>query len=219
MFRNVKEFVKDAGEWGITSWAAGLAAFGIGIREHVQEKPVPALILVCLTVPLFWIGGYVAWVKKKHAFEREQSLHGGPEISFAWGAIQPLNTRKTLFIENGSNTDAYEVKVDDIGLNKVACAARFPVIPKCPKMSRQALDFELVGNSVPPNHKEDIEMVVYASGGGFPKDEKGSDVVEFPITVEFEGYGGARYQASFRFLADTYLQKVNIHRVDRKRIG
>ncbi|MFZ0815852.1 MAG: hypothetical protein WAM78_10050 [Candidatus Sulfotelmatobacter sp.] len=219
MFGKAREFVKDAGEWGIASWAAALATFAIGIWEHTHDKPVSAFILICATVPLFWIGGYIAWTKKTRAFENERLLHGGPEISFGWGAIPPLNTRKTLFIENSGNIDAYELKVDDIGLNRTACAARFQVIPKCPRNSREALQFELVGNSVPPNHKNEIEMVVYASGNDFSKDEKGRDLVDFPIRVIFEEYGGARYEANFQFLADPYLEKVNIHRVSRKRIN
>jgi hypothetical protein len=53
-----------------------------------------------------------------------------------------------------------------------------------------------------------LRWLFYASGlSEFPKDSAGNDVVDFPIAVTFEEYGGARYEASFRFVADTYLQK------------
>jgi hypothetical protein len=166
------------------------------------------------------LGGRKRQVYKTVAdLTHEQLLHGGPEISFAWGAIPPLNTRKGLFVENSGAVDAYEVRVADIGLNKAACAARFAVVPKCPKGSRELLRFYLIGSSVPPTHKDDIEMVVYASGSDFSKDENGRDVVDFPVSVTFEDYGGARYEATFRFLADPYLSDVKIRRVSRKRVN
>src|SRR5437879_11768430 len=111
------------------------------------------------------------YVAARAEVERERSLHGGPEISFGCGAVPPMNTRRTLFIENSGGTDAYEVKVGDIGLNKVVCAAQFPVIPKCACGSREPLKFELVGNSVPHSHKDEIERVIYPSGGDFTEDD------------------------------------------------
>lgn len=219
MFKNLREFVTDAGGWGVASALAAAVSFGVSIWDHLHDKPASSLVFVCLTVPLFWIGSYIAWVRKKRELEHERSLHGGPEISFSWGAVPPTNRRKTLFLENTGSIDAYEVKISDIGLNKAHCAARFPIIPRCSKNSREALNFELIRDSVPPNHRDEIEMVVYASGGDFLKDDKGRDVVDFPITAAFEEYGGAKYEANFRFLADPYLEKVNIHRVSRERIN
>jgi hypothetical protein len=218
MFTNAKEFVRDAAEWGIASWLAALVSFGIGTWEHFHEKPISSFILICLSVPLFWIGSYIAWLKKKHALEEEKALRGGPELSFSWAAVPPLNTRKTLYLENSGTIDAYEVKIGDIGLNKAHCGARFPVIPKCQRGSLSTPYFELYGEAVPQHEKTNLEMVVHASQSDFQKDAKGKFVVEFPITVTFEEYGTARYEANFRFVADHDLSKVNIHRVSRRRI-
>ncbi|MGH9511474.1 MAG: hypothetical protein ACRD2U_05000 [Terriglobales bacterium] len=219
MFKTIKEFVVDAGGWGTASVLAAAVSFGISIWDHFHDKPVSSLVFVCLTVPLFWTGSYIAWIKKKQELENEKSLHDGPEISFSWPTIRPANTKRTLFLENTGPIDAYEVKISDFGLNRAHCAAQFPVISKCSKNSREALNFELIGDSVPPNRRDEIDMVVYASGSDFSKDDKGRDVVDFPITATFEEYGGAKYEANFRFLADPYLEKVNIHRVSRKRIN
>jgi hypothetical protein len=218
MFKDAKEFVRDAAEWGMASWLAALVSFGIGIWEHFHGTPVSALILICLAVPLFWIGSYIAWAKKKRKLEHEQSLHGGPEISLSWDAVPPLNTRKTLFLENSGTIDAYQVKINDIGLNQTHCGARFPLIPKCQKGSRSAPSFELFGDGVPEYEKNNLEMIVYASQSDFQKDASGNPITEFPIMVTFEEYGCARYEAKFLFVADPDLSKVNIHRVSRQRI-
>ena len=219
MIEDIKEFVIDTAGWGMTSVLAALASFVVGTWEHFHEKPVSSFIFACLSVLLFWTGSYKAWNKKQRELDHERSLHGGPEISFSWTAVPPLHTRKTLYLENTGTIDAYEVKVNDIGINKDHCGARFPVIAKCPRSSVSQLNFELYGDKVPQSHKNELEMVVYASGlSEFQKDSEGNDVVEFPIAVTFEEYGGARYEATFRFVADDYLSKVAIHRISRRRI-
>jgi hypothetical protein len=219
MIKNVSEFVLDAAGWGLASVLAALASFGVGIWEHIHDKTVPSYVFLCLSVPLFWAGSYIAWTKKKQALDDEMSLHGGPEISFSWGAAPPLNTRKALFIENSGTVDAYEVRVGDIGLDKAHCGARFRSIAKCSRGSVHQLSFELYGDTVLPQRERDnLEMVVYASQSDFQVDNAGNTVVEFPITVTFEEYGGARYEANFRFVADDHLSRVSIHRINRQRV-
>ena len=210
--------------WGALVTSGALVG-GLGIWQgtgHVVSHGVYwAVVLAGLMGASYraWAAEKVNHETTRSELERERSLHGGPEISFGWGAAPPLNTRTTLIIENSGSTDAYEVKVGDIGLNKTVCAARFPIITKCSKGTREPLKFQLTGNSVPPNHKEEFEMVVYASGADFSKDDEGREVVDFPITVTYEEYGGATYEANFRYVADTYLQEVNVHRVSRRRVN
>lgn len=218
MLKKAKEFIKDAGGWGLTSCSAAAILFCLAIWEHAHNKPVPTLVFFCLTVPLFWIGSFIAWLKKNEAFEIETALHGGPEISLSWAAVPPLNRQKTLFLENSGPIDAYEVKIGDIGLDKTHCRAQFPVIPKCPKGSVTPAAFQLYGDQVPQHEKNNLEMVVYASQSDFRYDAEGRPVVEFPITVAFQEYGGARFAARFLLVADTDMSKVNIHRVSRERI-
>jgi hypothetical protein len=95
MIKNIKEFVIDAAGWGVASVLAAFVSVDIGTWEHFHDKPVSSYILLSLSVPLFWAGSFVAWSKKHHALDHEKSLHGGPEISFSWAAVPPLNTRKT----------------------------------------------------------------------------------------------------------------------------
>jgi hypothetical protein len=71
MFKNVKEFVADAGSWGLTSVLAAAVSLGISIWEHVHDKPISSLVFVCLTALLFGIGCYRAWLEKKQQLEAE----------------------------------------------------------------------------------------------------------------------------------------------------
>jgi hypothetical protein len=150
----------------------------------------------------------------------EIARHGGPEVSLVWGyrKYSLSDANRTLFIQNGGDIDAYDVRVGDVGINTQHCGARFDVVPKLTRGTTEELKFELFGDSVPDNHKDELQMVVYASQSGLEKDERGNVVVRFPITVRFKEYGGAMYEANFTFLADDFLAKVNIHLVDRRRI-
>jgi cbb3-type cytochrome oxidase subunit 3 len=116
----------------------------------------------------------------KKELESEIARHGGPEISFSWGnrILQGTSTNKTLFIENTGEIDAYDVRISDVGINKQHCGARFPVIPKFQKDSRTELHFELFGDSVPESHRDEFEMVVYASKSNFLQDERNRAYVE-----------------------------------------
>ncbi len=81
MIKNIKEFVVDAAGWGVTSMLAALVSLGIAVWEHSHDKPVSSFLFVCLSVPLFWIGSYVAWAKKKRALETEtDKSEAAPDI-------------------------------------------------------------------------------------------------------------------------------------------
>jgi hypothetical protein len=62
--RQIGKFIADAGSWGLVSVVAAVVFFAIGIRDHAQDKPISAFVFVCLSVPLFWAGAYIAWSKK-----------------------------------------------------------------------------------------------------------------------------------------------------------
>jgi hypothetical protein len=59
------EFLRDSGGWGVASEVAALFTYGIGLWEHSHDRPIPAFVLLTISVPLFWIGAYVAWSKKR----------------------------------------------------------------------------------------------------------------------------------------------------------
>lgn len=78
--RPLKEFVQDAGGWGLVSVVAAALAFGIGWWDHAHDKPISAFVFVCLSIPLFWVGAFLAWHKKRSELEQERARNARPDI-------------------------------------------------------------------------------------------------------------------------------------------
>lgn len=57
----------------MASELTGLVAFGIGLWEHSQDKALRGFVLVAISVPLFWMGAFVAWNRKRDQLREEQS--------------------------------------------------------------------------------------------------------------------------------------------------
>jgi hypothetical protein len=74
--RHISEFIADSGRWGVASEIAALVVFVVGLLEHINDKPVPGFTFVGISMPLFWMGAYAAWAKKRSEVEvlRRQSL-------------------------------------------------------------------------------------------------------------------------------------------------
>jgi hypothetical protein len=64
------EFFVDAGRLGVASETAGITFFLLALVEHARDKTVPFYLFACLSVPLFWVGGFLAWHKKHKALAR-----------------------------------------------------------------------------------------------------------------------------------------------------
>lgn len=93
--RHSKEFFVDSGRWGVTSEVAALIVFLIGLWEHGNDRPLSGFIFVCISVPLFWIGAYIAWNKKRTELEAEKKRNRTPnfqgEIANAFICAEPEN--------------------------------------------------------------------------------------------------------------------------------
>jgi hypothetical protein len=71
--RRILQFVRDSGGWGVASELTGLVTFGIGLWEHSQDRALRGFVFVAISVPLFWIGAFVAWNRKRDQLWKEQS--------------------------------------------------------------------------------------------------------------------------------------------------
>jgi hypothetical protein len=113
MIKNIKEFIVDAGGWGLTSGIAALVSFGIAIWEHFHDKPVSSFIFICLTVPLFCIGSYKAWAKK---ISTAQQGSDDPLIYLVEIKESGDNfNRETVFVlENKGKSVAHAVQIQPI---------------------------------------------------------------------------------------------------------
>lgn len=67
--RRLAEFVRDSGGWGLTSEITALVLFVIAFWEHSHDKSVTAFTLLVVSVPLFWVGAFIAWAKKNKRLE------------------------------------------------------------------------------------------------------------------------------------------------------
>jgi len=65
----------------MTSTLAAVAFFLLGLFEKFSGRSVSAWVLVCLAVPLFWIGAIVAWLKKRRELETEKAKNVVPSFN------------------------------------------------------------------------------------------------------------------------------------------
>jgi hypothetical protein len=68
------EFLRDAGGWGLLSMTAAIVSALIGVWNYNHNSPLSGFVWLCLTVPLFWAGAYVAWHKKRKELATAMSL-------------------------------------------------------------------------------------------------------------------------------------------------
>lgn len=116
--------MKDAGEWGIASWVAALAFFCIAVWEHYQDRSVAAFTFLCLSVPFFWAGSFVAWLKKKLALETEYDRQQQPDVALVWDWSEDqrkaqrllglLEADKSILVHNRSVQYIYNVRIEPI---------------------------------------------------------------------------------------------------------
>lgn len=59
---------------------SALLAFCVGLLEHFFGFPLQAWLLICLSVPVFWIGAYKAWEKKRDELAREKQRNKLPDL-------------------------------------------------------------------------------------------------------------------------------------------
>jgi hypothetical protein len=67
--KKIGQFIDDAGGWGLTSTGAALLLYLLAIWKHAHDAPLPAFILLVITLPLFWIGAFVAWSRVRKELE------------------------------------------------------------------------------------------------------------------------------------------------------
>lgn len=70
--------------------ASGIS-FGLGVWEHFHDKPLSGFILMVVSLPLFFIGAYLAWKKKHDELELFQSQKPKIEVQVdkvKWRPVQ-----------------------------------------------------------------------------------------------------------------------------------
>jgi hypothetical protein len=100
-FGKFRQFVRDAGRWGVTSISAGVVACGFLVWEHTSgHQPVPEFWAWCLIVLLFCLGAGVAWDKKREELAKElakKSTKDDSETAAPTGDVWWQLSEKTQF--------------------------------------------------------------------------------------------------------------------------
>lgn len=88
-----------------------------------------------------------------------------PEVFLHWEVQEEgkkfpgMGLEELLVIENTSDVDAYDVRVNDVSLNSTNSVAAFAPIPRLPAHSRQPLTPAMIGARVPEHLATDFKQV------------------------------------------------------------
>jgi hypothetical protein len=82
---------------------ATLVSFAIGIWDRNHNSPVSGFVFLCLTVPLFWVGAYFAWDKKRKelatAVASLTATRPNVEVEVMLAYILPLSKSANCFAQ------------------------------------------------------------------------------------------------------------------------
>jgi hypothetical protein len=108
--KKLKEFIRDAGAWGVASELASLVLYILGIVTVTKWGITFGTVLMLVgTVPLFWMGAFAAWNRKATELETEKNRNAKPEIV---GEI--LHAKVTITgesIQNDVITPSFDIAV------------------------------------------------------------------------------------------------------------
>jgi hypothetical protein len=81
--RKIWLFVSDAGGWAVASNTASLVLYVLGIISASKHgASITAFVIVAVSVPLFWIGAFIAWNKQyERRLQAERKSANRPSIS------------------------------------------------------------------------------------------------------------------------------------------
>jgi hypothetical protein len=156
------EFTRDAGGWGIASVSAAVVAFVLGLWEHTHGSAVPAFAFVCSSVPLFWAGAFVAWVKKYRRAEELRATPDGPHLGVEYHYSEEKNSGTAaaapLVLTNTSTKDsAHNVRVMPLAVGKLQAAFEPRVLPFIEPLGRREVKARIDG--VFPDLRHDLPVL------------------------------------------------------------
>jgi hypothetical protein len=91
--KKLKEFIWDAGAWGVASEVASLVLYILGIVTVTKWGITFGTgCMLFGTIPLFWLGAFAAWNKKATALDKEKDRSTKPDIT---GRVLMVDTKMT----------------------------------------------------------------------------------------------------------------------------
>lgn len=177
-----------------------------------------------LALLFFFVAAYLTWRDEYQKRLAAEGHHGGPEVFLRYelpkglAGVVGVNTRG-FALENTSEIDAYNLRIQDICLAEGSPCARFAIVPKVQAHSKQALSFGAV--NFPLNYEHDFTMVYLglkeesAAKNVIRTDNKGTRYFSFPIRVQFEDYGGSKFISEFEFTESEMAEKSSVRFIRR----
>lgn len=111
MYRLTK-FLISSGRWGVASEIAAAATFVIGLVDHAKDRPLSGFIFVCLSVPLFWIGAYLAWLKTQEHVERMEGECEAPKPFLRYEENRNIHSvASEFFVQVEGDRNAFDVEI------------------------------------------------------------------------------------------------------------
>jgi hypothetical protein len=91
--KKLKEFIWDAGAWGVASELASLVLYILGIVTVTKWGITFGTgCMLFGTIPLFWLGAFPAWNKKATELEKQKDRSTKPDIT---GRVLMVDTKMT----------------------------------------------------------------------------------------------------------------------------
>jgi len=91
--KKLKEFIWDAGAWGVASELASLVLYILGIVTVTKWGITFGTgCMLFGTIPLFWLGAFAAWNKKATELEKQKDRSTKPDIT---GRVLMVDTKMT----------------------------------------------------------------------------------------------------------------------------
>lgn len=120
------KFVVAAGGWGVASTlTASLLYIAALVQASHYGSSVTTVVLLAVTVPLFWIGSYMAWSKEHDENEKLRD----PVIEFEIGhssVKQRIAVNQNAFHRRIKVTNKSDALAKDCELALVSCTAEIP---------------------------------------------------------------------------------------------
>jgi hypothetical protein len=123
--RKIWLFVSDAGGWGVASNTASIVLYVIGlISVSKYGASITTFSLVAASVPLFWVGAFIAW-KKQYEGRLQADKKGANRPSIAPRSYKKREHQDFGLTVTNSEYTGYNVRIPDAPIGESGYILQF----------------------------------------------------------------------------------------------
>ena len=114
--QRIKQFITEAGKWGVSLMTGGLFSFTLALIEHLRGNSFTAVGWVLVGFLAFMTGAFLAWLNERKKLEELDKQRGRPEITADFMAIGGGVALPgwILYLHNSSDYPAVDIHIHDI---------------------------------------------------------------------------------------------------------